>query len=50
MNGSPEPASPPDGNQELSPGLGHMIQHLAPDAVGDAINRTALRSSRVWAL
>jgi pimeloyl-ACP methyl ester carboxylesterase len=26
------------------PGLGHMIHHLAPDAVIDAIDRTAQRS------
>ena len=32
------------------PGLGHMIHHLAPDAVATAIDRTAQRSSRVWAL
>jgi pimeloyl-ACP methyl ester carboxylesterase len=32
------------------PGLGHMIHHLAPDAVADAIHRTAQQSSRVWAL
>ncbi len=32
------------------PGLGHMIHHLAPDAVADAIDRTAQQSSRVWAL
>jgi pimeloyl-ACP methyl ester carboxylesterase len=32
------------------PGLGHMIHHLAPDAVADTIDRTAQRSSRVWAL
>lgn len=32
------------------PGLGHMIHHLAPDAVADAINRIAQRASRVWAL
>jgi hypothetical protein len=31
-------------------GLGHMIHHLAPDAVADAIDRTAQQSSRVWAL
>lgn len=30
------------------PGLGHMIHHLAPDAVADAIDQTAQRSSRVW--
>lgn len=29
------------------PGLGHMIHHLAPDAVADAIDRTAQRSSRM---
>jgi len=29
------------------PGLGHMIHHLAPDAVTDAIDRTAQQSSRV---
>jgi len=32
------------------PGLGHMIHHLAPDAVADAINHTAQQSGRVWAL
>ncbi|PVE23421.1 alpha/beta hydrolase [Microvirga sp. KLBC 81] len=32
------------------PGLGHMIHHLAPDAVADAIDHAAQRSSRVWAL
>jgi pimeloyl-ACP methyl ester carboxylesterase len=32
------------------PGLGHMIHHLAPDAVADTIDRTAQKSSRVWAL
>jgi pimeloyl-ACP methyl ester carboxylesterase len=32
------------------PGLGHMIHHLAPDAVATAIDHTAQRSSRVWAL
>jgi pimeloyl-ACP methyl ester carboxylesterase len=32
------------------PGLGHMIHHLAPDAVANAIDRTAQQSSRVWAL
>jgi pimeloyl-ACP methyl ester carboxylesterase len=32
------------------PGLGHMIHHLAPDIVADAIDRTAQQSSRVWAL
>jgi len=26
------------------PGLGHMIHHLAPDAVVDAIDRVAKRS------
>ncbi|MXQ12202.1 alpha/beta fold hydrolase [Microvirga makkahensis] len=31
------------------PGLGHMIHHLAPDAVADAIDGTAQRSSRMWA-
>ncbi|MBB3019189.1 pimeloyl-ACP methyl ester carboxylesterase [Microvirga lupini] len=29
------------------PGLGHMIHHLAPDAVADAIERTAQQSSGV---
>jgi len=29
------------------PGLGHMIHHLAPDAVADAIDRTAQQASRV---
>lgn len=32
------------------PGLGHMIHHLAPDAVADVIDRVAQQSSRVWAL
>jgi pimeloyl-ACP methyl ester carboxylesterase len=32
------------------PGLGHMIHHLAPDTVADAIDHTAQKSSRVWAL
>jgi pimeloyl-ACP methyl ester carboxylesterase len=32
------------------PGLGHTIHHLAPDAVADTIDRTAQKSSRVWAL
>ncbi|WP_244610535.1 alpha/beta fold hydrolase [Microvirga pakistanensis] len=32
------------------PGLGHMIHHLAPDAVADAIDHTAQRSSRLWVL
>jgi pimeloyl-ACP methyl ester carboxylesterase len=31
------------------PGLGHMIHHLAPDAVADAIDHTAQRASRLWA-
>ena len=30
------------------PGLGHMIHHLAPDAVADAIDRTAQQASPVW--
>jgi pimeloyl-ACP methyl ester carboxylesterase len=29
------------------PGLGHMIHHLAPDAVADAIDHTTQRSSLV---
>lgn len=32
------------------PGLGHMIHHLDPDTVADTIERTAQKSSRVWAL
>ncbi|MBJ6128271.1 alpha/beta fold hydrolase [Microvirga splendida] len=32
------------------PGLGHMIHHLMPDAVADAIDRTAQQSKRVWAV
>ncbi|WP_262299801.1 alpha/beta fold hydrolase [Microvirga sesbaniae] len=31
------------------PGLGHMIHHLAPGAVADAIDRTAQRSARMGA-
>ncbi|KLK91518.1 alpha/beta hydrolase [Microvirga vignae] len=32
------------------PGLGHMVHHLAPDAVADAIDRTAQRSRPVQSL
>jgi pimeloyl-ACP methyl ester carboxylesterase len=31
----------------LLPGLGHMVHHLDPDAVANAINRTAQRSSHM---
>jgi pimeloyl-ACP methyl ester carboxylesterase len=39
----------PDSEFIALPGLGHMIHHLAPDAVADAIDHTAQRSSRIWA-